>query len=217
VKFFLDTAMVDEIRAVADMGLLDGVTTNPTLAAKTGRSFKEVVTEICSICDGPVSAESVSLDTEGILAEAHEITSWAPNVVVKIPMMPAGMKAVRILSEEGIKTNVTLCFSPTQALVAAKAGATFISPFVGRLDDIATTGMDLIREIAQIFDNYAFDTEIIVASARGPQHVRESALIGADIVTMPYDTFTKLFQHPLTDNGIAKFLADWEKAGLKIG
>lgn len=216
VKFFLDTANVEEIRKVAEMGLLDGVTTNPSHAAKTGRPFKEVVTEICGICSGPVSAESVSTDTEGMLAEAREVCSWAPNVVVKIPLIPEGIKAVRILAEEGIKTNVTLCFSPTQALLAAKAGATYISPFVGRLDDISTTGMDLVREIAQIYDNYAYDTEIIVASARGPQHVREAALTGADIVTMPYDAFTKLFNHPLTEVGLEKFLADWNAAGLQI-
>jgi transaldolase len=216
VKFFLDTANVDEIRAVAEMGMLDGVTTNPSHAAKAGRDFREVVTEIAGICAGPVSAESISLDTEGIMADAREVTSWAPNVVVKIPLIQPGIKAIRMCADEGIKTNVTLCFNATQALIAAKAGASFISPFVGRLDDIGHNGMDLVREIATIYDNYAFDTEIIVASARGPQHVLQAALIGADITTMPYAVFQMLLSHPLSDIGEKKFLDDWNQAGLKI-
>lgn len=216
MKIFLDTANVEHIRSACEMGLVDGVTTNPSLAAKEGRAFREIVTEIAGLCPGPVSAEVVSTETEGMLREAREVSSWAPNIVVKIPLIPAGLKAVRILAQEGIKTNVTLCFSPTQALLAAKAGASYVSPFVGRLDDIATEGMELIGQIRQIFDNYDYATEIIVASCRHPLHVSEAALLGADIATLPFDLFQKLVNHPLTDIGMERFLADWEKAGLSI-
>ncbi len=216
MKIFLDTANVDEIRAANDLGVLDGVTTNPSHAAKTGRPFREVVTEIAGICAGPVSAEAVSKETEGMLREAREVCSWAPNIVVKIPLIPAGLRAVRILADEGIRSNVTLCFSPLQALLAAKAGAAYISPFVGRLDDVAADGMTLVEQIVQIYRNYGFETEIIVASARHPQHVVQAALLGADITTMPYDLLVRMYQHPLTDLGMEKFLADWERAGLSI-
>ena len=216
MKIFLDTANVDEIRAANDLGVLDGVTTNPSHAAKAGRPFREVVTEIAAICSGPISAEAISTDVDGMLREAREVTSWAPNIVVKIPLLPAGLQAVRRLSDEGIRCNVTLCFSPLQALLAAKAGAAFISPFVGRLEDIAEDGMKLVEQIVQIYDNYGFDTEVIVASARHPQHVLQAALLGADITTMGYDLLLKMFNHPLTDLGEEKFLADWEKAGLSI-
>ena len=216
MKIFLDTANVDEIRAAQDLGVLDGVTTNPSHAAKTGRPFREVVTEIAGICPGPISAEAVSKDTEGMLREAREVCSWAPNIVVKIPLLPAGIKAVSVLADEGIRCNVTLCFTPLQAMLAAKAGAAFISPFVGRLDDLTHDGMEVAAQIVQIYDNYGYDTEVIVASVRHPRHVLQAALMGADITTLGYDVFTKLFQHPLTDSGEEKFLADWEKAGLSI-
>ena len=216
MKIFLDTANVDEIRAANDLGVLDGVTTNPSHAAKAGRPFREVVTEIAGICAGPISAEAVSKDVDGMLREAHEVCSWAENIVVKIPLIPAGIQAVSRLADEGIRCNVTLCFSPLQALLAAKAGAAFISPFVGRLEDIAHDGMKLVEQIVQIYDNYGYDTEVIVASARHPQHVLEAALLGADITTMGYDLLLKMFNHPLTDLGEEKFLADWEKAGLSI-
>lgn len=216
MKIFLDTANADEVRAANDLGVLDGVTTNPSHAAKTGRPFREVVTEIAGLCSGPISAEAISKDLDGMLREAREVTSWAPNIVVKIPLLPAGLQAVSILAEEGIRCNVTLCFSPLQALLAAKVGAAFISPFVGRLDDIAHDGMKLVEQIVQIYDNYAYDTEIIVASARGPQHVLQAALLGADITTMPFDVLERMYKHPLTDIGEEKFLADWEKAGLSI-
>jgi transaldolase len=216
MKIFLDTANVEEIRAANDLGVLDGVTTNPSHAAKAGRPFREVVTEIAGICAGPISAEAVSKDVEGMVREAHEVCSWAPNIVVKIPLLPAGIQAVARLADEGIRCNVTLCFSPLQALLAAKAGAAFISPFVGRLEDIAEDGMKLVEQIVQIYDNYGYDTEVIVASARHPQHVLQAALLGADITTMGYDLLLKMFNHPLTDIGEEKFLADWEKAGLSI-
>jgi transaldolase len=216
MKIFLDTANVEHIRAGVELGVVDGVTTNPTLAGKENRPFRDIVEEIASIVDGPVSAEVVATDTEGMLREAREVASWAPNVVVKIPLLRAGIRAVKILSEEGIRVNVTLCFSCTQALLAAKAGATYISPFVGRLDDIASDGMELVSQIAQIYGNYDFATEIIVASCRLPQHVAQAALMGADIATLPYDVFDKLFNHPLTDIGEKRFLEDWEKAGLSI-
>ncbi len=216
MKIFLDTANVDEIRAAHDLGVLDGVTTNPSHAAKTGRPFREVVTEIAGICSGPLSAEAVSRDTQGMVREAREVCSWAPNIVVKIPLLPEGIKAVSILADEGIRCNVTLCFSPLQALLAAKAGAAYISPFVGRLDDIAHDGMELVEQIVRIYGNYGLDTEIIVASARHPRHVVRAALLGADITTMPYELLMKMFHHPLTDLGEEKFLADWEKAGLSI-
>jgi len=211
MKFFIDTADVDEIRDAHAMGMVDGVTTNPTLIAKSGRDFREVVTEICDIVDGPVSAEAVSLDTAGMIAEARDLAKIHKNIVVKIPMTVDGLKAVGVLSAEGIATNVTLIFSSLQALMAAKAGATYVSPFVGRLDDLSSDGMEIVEQIVTIYDNYGFQTEIIVASVRNPIHVLESALLGADIATIPYDVIKKLASHPLTDKGIASFLADWEK------
>ncbi len=211
MKFFIDTADVKEIREANSLGILDGVTTNPSLIAKTGRPFRETIEEICSIVKGPVSAEVVSLDTEGMLKEARELAKIADNIVVKIPLIKNGLKAVKKLAEEGIKTNVTLCFSSNQALLAAKAGGTYVSPFVGRLDDRGQVGMDLIQEIRTIFDNYGFQTEIIVASIRNPVHVRDAALMGADVATIPFNVFDLLVQHPLTDDGVKKFLSDWEK------
>lgn len=211
MKFFIDTADVDEIRDAHAMGMVDGVTTNPTLIAKSGRDFREVVTEICDIVDGPVSAEAVSLDAPGMIAEARDLAKIHNNIVVKIPMTVDGLKAVGVLSAEGIATNVTLVFSSLQALMAAKAGAAYVSPFVGRLDDLSSDGMEVVEQIVTIYDNYGFQTEIIVASVRNPIHVLESALLGADIATIPYDVIKKLASHPLTDKGIASFLADWEK------
>ncbi len=213
MKFFIDTANVEEIRKTNDLGLLDGVTTNPTLVSKEGREFKGLIKEICSIVDGPVNAEVVSTDAEGMINEARDLVKLADNIVVKIPLIEEGLKAVKILAAEGIKTNVTLCFSPTQALMAAKAGAAYVSPFVGRLDDISSTGMDLVEQIITIYDNYGFDTEIIVASIRNPTHVVDAALMGADIATIPYKVIQQLIKHPLTDIGLEKFLADWKKMG----
>ncbi|MGD8985442.1 MAG: fructose-6-phosphate aldolase [Desulfobacteraceae bacterium] len=213
MKFFIDTANVEEIRKTNDLGLLDGVTTNPTLVSKEGREFEGLIKEICSIVDGPVNAEVVSTDGEGMINEAKDLVKLADNIVVKIPLIEEGLKAVKILAAEGIKTNVTLCFSPTQALMAAKAGAAYISPFVGRLDDISSTGMDLVEQIITIYDNYGFDTEIIVASIRNPTHVVDAALMGADIATIPYKVIQQLIKHPLTDIGLEKFLADWKKMG----
>lgn len=213
MKFFIDTANVEEIRKTNDLGLLDGVTTNPTLVSKEGREFKGLIKEICSIVDGPVSAEVVSTDAEGMINEARDLVKLADNIVVKIPLIEEGLKAVKILAAEGIKTNVTLCFSPTQALMAAKAGAAYVSPFVGRLDDISSTGMDLVEQMITIYDNYGFDTEIIVASIRNPTHVVDAALMGADIATIPYKVIQQLIKHPLTDIGLEKFLADWKKMG----
>ncbi len=211
MKFFIDTADVNEIREAESLGILDGVTTNPTLISKTGRAFKETIEEICTIVKGPVSAEVVSTDAEGIIKEGRELAKIADNIVVKVPLIKDGLKAVKALTSEGIKVNVTLCFSSNQALLAAKAGGTYISPFVGRLDDIGHTGMDVVDEIRTIYDNYDFDTEIIVASIRTPLHVRDAALMGADIATIPFDVFNKIVQHPLTDAGLKSFLADWEK------
>lgn len=211
MKFFIDTADVKEIREAAAMGLADGVTTNPSLVAKTGRKFKDVLLEICDIVRGPVSAEVTATTFDGMMREARELAGLRDNIVVKIPMLAEGMKAVRALSEEGIKTNVTLCFSATQALLAAKAGATYISPFVGRLDDVSTDGMQLIGEIVQIYDNYAFPTEVLVASVRHPMHVQQAALLGAHVATCPLAVLHQLVKHPLTDVGLTKFLADWEK------
>ncbi|MBA3395563.1 MAG: fructose-6-phosphate aldolase [Deltaproteobacteria bacterium] len=211
MKFFIDTADVKEIREAAAMGLVDGVTTNPSLVAKTGRKFREVLLEVCDIVKGPVSAEVVGTTYEPIMKEARELAALRPNIVVKIPLIPEGLKAVRTCTDEGIKTNVTLCFSATQALLAAKAGATYISPFVGRLDDISTNGMQLIREIIEIYDNYDYATEVLVASVRSPMHVHEAALIGAHVATCPLSVLMQLAKHPLTDSGLAKFLSDWEK------
>ena len=215
MKFFIDTADVKEIREAHSLGILDGVPTNPSLIAKTGRPFREIIEEICSIVKGPVSAEVVSLDTEGMIKEARELAKIADNIVVKIPLIKNGLKAVKRLSEEGIKTNVTLCFSSNQALLAAKAGGTYVSPFVGRLDDRGHVGMDLIEEIRTIYDNYGYQTEIIVASIRNPIHVRDAALMGADVATIPFNVFDMLVQHPLTDDGVKRFLADWEKVPKK--
>jgi transaldolase len=211
MKFFLDTANVEKIREFAEIGLVDGVTTNPTLVAKEGRDFHEVIKEICSIVDGPVSAEVIALDAEGMIEEARELSKLADNVVIKIPMTKEGLKAVNVLSKEGIKTNVTLIFSANQALMAAKAGATYVSPFVGRLDDIGQNGMQLIAEIVQIFRNYDIKTEVIVASVRHPMHVIEAAELGADIATIPFAVLDKMFNHPLTDKGIDSFMKDWEE------
>lgn len=212
MKFFIDTANVEEIKEAHAMGMVDGVTTNPSLIAKEGRVFEEVIQEICEIVDGPISAEVISLEAEGMIGEARELAKIHPNVVIKVPMTVDGLKATRQLASENIKTNVTLIFSPLQALMAAKAGATYVSPFVGRIDDLSQDGMQLIEQIAEIFANYAYDTEIIVASVRNPLHVLDSALAGADIATIPFSVLSKLAAHPLTDKGIKSFLADWDKA-----
>ncbi len=211
MKFFIDTANLEEIKKGLEMGMVDGVTTNPSLIARENMPFEEIIKEICKLVDGPVSAEVVSLEAEGMLAEAKELAKIADNIVIKIPMIIEGLKAVKKLSAEGIKTNVTLVFSSAQALLAAKAGASFVSPFVGRLDDIGTPSMDLISDIATVYDNYGYQSEIIVASVRNPQHVMDAALIGADIATIPLKVITQLAKHPLTDIGIEQFLADWEK------
>ncbi len=212
MKFFLDTANLDEIREAASWGAIDGVTTNPTLMAREGKvDFKEHIRTICTIVDGPVSAEVVATDTEGMLREAREIAQIHPQVMVKIPCTVDGLKAIRILSDEGIKINTTLIFTAPQALLAAKAGATVVSPFVGRLDDISHQGMALIEQIRQIFDNYDFSTQILIGSVRHPMHVVEGALIGADIATMPFKVLQQLVNHPLTDIGLERFLRDWEK------
>ena len=211
MKFFLDTANLDEINNATQMGLIDGVTTNPSLVAREGKEFIPLVTEICKVVDGPVSLETVSIDSEGMLKEARELIKIGDNVVVKIPMTTEGLKATRACADEGINTNVTLVFSAVQALLAAKAGASFISPFVGRIDDAGSEGMNVIAEIMQIKDNYGFQSEIIVASIRNPIHVLESALLGAYIATIPFSVIKQLSKHPLTDVGIEKFLADWDK------
>ncbi len=211
MKIFIDTADVAAIREYADIGIIDGVTTNPSLIAKTGRKFEEVVREICDIVDGPISAEAISMDAPGMIKEARELAKIHANIVVKIPMTAEGLKAVKKVSVEGIKTNVTLCFSSPQALFAAKAGATYISPFVGRLDDISVPGMNLISEIVEIYDNYGFKTEVLVASIRNPLHFVESAEMGAHVSTVPPNVLGQLIKHPLTDIGLEKFLADWEK------
>ena len=211
MKFFIDTANVEEIKKAWQLGVIDGVTTNPSLLAKEGKEPLSVLKKICEIVDGPVSAEAVSLNFDQMVKEAFELSKIHPNIVIKIPMTEEGLKAVKKLSQEGIKTNVTLIFSPNQALLAAKAGATYVSPFVGRLDDISHFGMDIVRDIQIIFENYAFDTEVIVASIRNPLHVLEAARIGADIATIPYSVIKQLIKHPLTDIGIERFLKDWEK------
>ena len=211
MKFFIDTANIEEIQQASAWGMVDGVTTNPSLVAKEGREFKGLIKEICELVDGPVSAEVVSLDAEGMVKEAQDLARIAENIVVKIPLIEEGLKAVRILAQEGIRTNVTLCFSPIQALMAAKAGAAYISPFVGRLDDINHVGMDLVEQILTIYENYAFETEVIVASIRNPIHVRDAALMGADIATIPFKVIRQLIRHPLTDIGLENFLADWKR------
>ncbi len=212
MKIFLDTANIEEIRAAADTGVLDGVTTNPSLVAREGRPFAQIVAEICDIVDGPVSAEVLATDYDGMVREARALAGIHDNVVVKIPLIRDGIKAVTTLSEEDIATNVTLCFSPLQGLLAAKAGATIISPFAGRLDDIGHDGMELCRQLVEIYENYGFATEVLVGSVRHPKHVLEAALMGADIVTIPYKVFEAMFRHPLTDRGLRDFLADWDKA-----
>ena len=215
MKFFIDTANIDQIKEAASLGVLDGVTTNPTLVSREQGEPRDIYRAICEIVDGPVSAEAVSLDAEGMVKEGRELAAIHENIVVKIPMTKEGLKAVKRLKAEGIKTNVTLVFNPIQALLAARAGATFVSPFVGRLDDIATPGMELIGQIKQIFDNYMIETEIIVASIRHPMHVVEAAMYGADIATIPFAVIEKMIKHPLTDIGIERFLADWEKIQKK--
>ena len=216
MKFFADTAEIAEISELADTGLLDGVTTNPSLIHKSGRNFLEVVKEICGVVKGPVSAEVVALDYDGMMREAGVLRKIADNIAIKVPLTPAGLKACKALSGDGSMVNVTLCFSPAQALLAAKAGATFISPFIGRLDDISADGMQLIGEIRLIYDNYDFRTEILAASIRHPMHVVEAAKIGADVMTAPPKIIWQLFNHPLTDTGIASFLKDWQSTGQKI-
>lgn len=211
MEFFIDTAEVDEIRQANALGLVDGVTTNPSLIAKSGRDFKEVITEITDIVDGPISAEVIALDAEGMVSEGRELAKIHPNIVIKVPMTEEGLKATRVFTAEGIKTNVTLIFSPLQALLAAKAGATYVSPFVGRLDDVGHDGLEGVDQIRTIFDNYGYTTKIIVASVRGPLHILNSALVAADICTIPFSVMKQLAKHPLTDVGIAKFMADWEK------
>jgi transaldolase len=216
MEFFVDTADVTEIREVASTGLLDGVTTNPSLVAKSGRDFRQVVKEICSIVEGPVSAEVTALETDSMIAEGQSLAKIAANVAIKVPLTWDGLKACRVLAQSGLKVNVTLCFNANQALLAAKAGAAFISPFVGRLDDAGQDGMELISEIRQIYDNYDFDTEILAASVRSVNHVKYAALAGADIATVPVAVMKALVKHPLTDKGIESFLSDWKKTGQKI-
>ncbi len=216
MKFFIDTAEVSEIRALLPTGLVDGVTTNPSLVAKSGRDFREMIAEVCALVPGPVSAEVTALETDQMLAEGRSLARIAKNVVVKLPLTLKGIAACKALTGEGIKTNVTLCFSVNQALIAAKAGATYISPFIGRLDDIGQDGMELIREIRVVYDNYGFTTQILAASIRSPQHMRESALAGADVATAPPAVIKALANHPLTDKGLEAFLADWAKTGQTI-
>ncbi len=211
MKIFVDTASIREIREAVDMGVLDGVTTNPSLIAKEGRPFKEGILEICEAVGGPVSVEVTALDKEGMLKQGNEYAGWHKNVVVKLPTTGEGVKACRALSEKGIKINMTLCFSSTQALLVAKAGATYVSPFVGRLDDISSNGMDLVRQIVQIYNHYGYKTQVLAASLRHPMHVVECALAGAHVGTMPFKVLEMMFHHPLTDKGLAQFLKDWEK------
>ena len=211
MKFFIDTANLEEIKKANELGLLDGVTTNPTLAAKEGRDFEELIKQICKTVDGPVSAEVISLEAGAMVKEARKLARLADNVAVKIPMIPEGIKATKILSRENIITNVTLVFSPLQALIAAKAGATFVSPFIGRLDDIGSIGMGIVEDIVTIYENYGFETEVIVASIRNPVHVLDAALIGAHIATIPFKVLIQLTEHPLTKIGLDRFLADWKK------
>ncbi len=211
MKIFLDTANIDEIRKGVEWGIVDGVTTNPTLVAKEKVPFKERIKEICDLVKGPVSAEVTALDWKGMVEEAKELVKISEYVVIKIPLTPDGIKAIKVLSSEGIPTNATLVFSPMQAVLAAKAGATYVSPFIGRVDDVSSDGLKMLGEIVDIFNNYAFDTEIIAASIRHPMHVLEAALMGVDIVTMPFGVLEKLFKHPLTDIGIERFMKDWEE------
>ena len=215
MKFYLDTANVKEIQEAASLGLLDGVTTNPSLVAKEGRSFREMLVEICNIVDGPISAEVVSIEADAMVKEGKELAKIHKNIVVKVPLIPEGLKATKRMAAEGIKVNVTLCFSPTQALLAAKAGAWCVSPFIGRLDDISSNGMELIRQILTIYKNYDYKTFVLVASVRHPQHVVEAALAGGHICTMPFTIFQQMVKHPLTDSGLKKFLADWDAQATK--
>jgi transaldolase len=215
MKFFIDTANIDEIREAASMGMVDGVTTNPSLIAREKKDFRKLLEEICTLVDGPISAEVISLNYDGMMREAHDLVTIHKNIITKIPLIKDGLKAVRALSAEGIKSNVTLCFSANQALLAAKAGAYLISPFIGRLDDIGQNGMDLIGQIVTIYRNYGYTTEVLVASVRHPMHVVDAAMIGADICTMPFKVLDQLIKHPLTDLGIEKFLSDWKKAQEK--
>ena len=211
MKIFIDTANIDEIKTANEWGVIDGVTTNPTLVAKEGKDFKSIVNQILSIVDGPINVEVISTDSIGMVKEALEMAKWSKNIVIKLPMIPEGLKAVKILNENGVKTNVTLVFSVNQAILAAKAGATYVSPFIGRLDDIGHDGMQIIRDMVQIYKLYDFRTEIIVASVRHPLHVIESAKIGAHVATIPFSVIEKMFKHPLTDIGLEKFLKDWKK------
>jgi transaldolase len=215
MKIFLDSASLDEIRKIADLGICDGVTTNPTLIAKNGQDFKTVLQEIVKLVDGPISAEVVSTEATGMLAEAQVLSALHANIVIKLPLTPEGLKACRKLTDKGVKTNVTLCFQAGQALLAAKCGATYISPFIGRLDDISQNGMNLIRDIRTIYDNYGYKTEILAASIRHPQHMIEAALAGADVCTAPLKIIMQLYAHPLTEKGLESFLEDWKKSGQK--
>lgn len=215
MKFFLDTANIKDIREGQSMGVLDGVTTNPSLVAKEGQPFKDTIIEICNVVNGPVSVEVTAIDLNGMLEQGRNYAKWHRNVVVKFPTTPEGVKACKTVSQEGIKVNMTLCFSATQALIVAKAGATYVSPFVGRLDDISTNGMTLVREIVQIYKNYDFSTQVLAASLRHPMHIVDAALAGAHVGTMPFKVLEMMFHHPLTDVGLEKFTKDWEKANLK--
>lgn len=217
MKFFVDSADVGRIKKLSELGMVDGVTTNPSLILKSGRSQKEVITEICSIIKGPVSVEGIGSTSEEMVKEAKEFASWAKNIVAKVPMGTEGLKAVRVLSELGIKTNVTLVFSPAQALLAAKVGATYVSPFIGRLDDVGTEGMEIISQIRQIYSNYEFTTQVLVASTRSPLHVVQAALLGADVCTIPPDVLDKLYKHPFTDAGMEQFKKDWDASLKAIG
>ena len=215
MKIFIDTANIAEIKEAASLGVLDGVTTNPSLVAKEGKDFRTLLEEICAIVDGPISAEVLAVQFEAIMKEARELSKIHKNIVVKVPLIKEGLKAVKALKAEGIRTNVTLCFSANQALLAAKAGAYFISPFIGRLDDVSNSGMDLIRQVVTIYRNYQYDTQVLVASVRHPLHVVEAAMIGADICTIPFKVIDQLIKHPLTDIGLDRFLADWKKGQQK--
>ena len=216
MKFFVDTANIAEIREAASLGILDGVTTNPSLVAKEGKPFKQTIIEICELANGPVSTEVIATDASGMCKEAQEYASWHKHVVVKVPTTREGLKAAKCLTEQGIKTNVTLCFSASQALLVAKAGATYVSPFVGRLDDISHNGMDLVRQIVQIYKNYDFKTQVLAASLRHPIHVVEAAIAGAHVATMPFKILDMMFKHPLTDRGLEQFLKDWDKAKVHL-
>jgi transaldolase len=215
MKFFIDTANISEIKEAASLGIIDGCTTNPTLLSKEKGSYKEILAEICEIIPGPVSAEVVSMDAEGMVKEGKDLCKVADNIIIKVPCIREGIKALGMFKREGIQTNATLCFSAMQGLLVAKAGATYVSPFVGRVDDVGNPGMDLVRELVQIYNNYSFGTQVIVASIRHPQHVYEAALIGADVATIPFKVLEQLIKHPLTDTGIKSFLADWEKVTKK--